>query len=99
MLIVSEEAATAIKDLCDSPGAPDGAGLRIYARPISDNEATLELELAPEAAPGDQVMEESGATIYLEPHAAVYLNDKVLDAQTDDEQVRFMINEQEDASG
>ena len=41
------------------------------------------------AAPGpyenDQVIEAAGAHVYLEPQAAVYLEDKVLDAEVDSE--------------
>src|SRR6185369_857898 len=43
----------------------------------------------PGAAPGpsenDQVIEAAGAHVYLEPQAAVYLEDKVLDAEVDSE--------------
>lgn len=94
MLTVTDEAATAIKGLCESPEAPEGSGLRIYAQPINENQASLELALSPEAGPGDQVLEASGATIYLEPNAAAFLEDKVLDAEAEGEQVKFSINEQ-----
>lgn len=99
MLTVTEEAATAIKGLCESAEAPEGAGLRIYAQPVDEERASLELALTPEQGPGDQVVKEAGATIYLEPNAAAYLNDKILDADAEGEQVRFSINEQEGTPG
>jgi Fe-S cluster assembly iron-binding protein IscA len=34
--------------------------------------------------PGDQVLEEDGARVFLEETAAVTLDDKILDAQVDD---------------
>ena len=42
----------------------------------------------------DQVVEESGAQVFLEPHAAEALDDKVLDAEIEGGEVRFAVGEQ-----
>ena len=49
------------------------------------------------AGPGetDQVIDAAGAHVYIEPQAAVYLEDKVLDAQVDSEgQAHFSLGMQ-----
>ena len=42
----------------------------------------------------DQVVEQHGAHVFLEPHAASYLDDKLLDADIDGQQVRFAVSDQ-----
>jgi Fe-S cluster assembly iron-binding protein IscA len=42
----------------------------------------------------DQVVDEHGAHVFLEPHAASYLDDKLLDADIDGHQVRFAVSTQ-----
>jgi hypothetical protein len=48
----------------------------------------------PFPAEDDQVVEESGAQVFLEPHAAEALDDKVLDAEIERGEVRFAVGEQ-----
>jgi hypothetical protein len=60
---------------------PDGAGLRIATRPEGPAEGEFEVSVAAVPAEDDQVIEESGAQVFLEPHAAEALDDKVLDAE------------------
>jgi len=51
--------------------------------------------LAETPVDGDQVIETEGARVFLEPGAAVALDDKSLDAQVDDEgTVAFTLAEQ-----
>ena len=45
----------------------------------------LEVSAAPGPGANDQVIEAAGAYVYLEPQAAVFLGDKVLDAKVDSE--------------
>ena len=93
MLTITTDAATAIKGIVDS-AAVEGGGLRIYAEPQNDSQASLEIALTPEPGAGDEVVDAEGATVYLEQNAAAYLDDKQLDADIEDEQVRFSITEQ-----
>jgi iron-sulfur cluster assembly protein len=93
VLTITPDAATAIKGIVDS-AAVEGGGLRIYAEPQNDSQASLEIALTPEPGAGDEVVDAQGATVYLERNAAAYLDDKQLDADIEDEQVRFSITEQ-----
>lgn len=93
MLTLTENASTIVKDISTQPGLPETAGLRI----TSENEAdpTFEVSAAEQAEPGDQTVEQSGATIYLDSAAAVLLDDKVLDAAVDPEgKVEFALGVQ-----
>ena len=51
----------------------------------SADPGALQVTAAPGPDENDQVIEASGAHVYLEPQAAVYLEDKVLDAEVDSE--------------
>ncbi len=81
MLTLTENASTVVKTLLDQTGA-DQAGLRI-SQDAPDSPA---LHVIPSEAPqpGDQVVEEAGARVFLEEIAAETLDDKILDAQVDD---------------
>jgi iron-sulfur cluster assembly protein len=81
MLAVTENATSVIQQLTDTPELPDGAGLRIAS---SDDAPSL--TVAPAGAPedGDEVVENKGARLFLEPQAAELLDDKVLDARVND---------------
>lgn len=91
MVIVSDHAATAIRDLTHQPQTPPGAGLRIAA---DAGQQRLALSVAAGPAEDDAVIETGGALLFLDPQAASALDDKALDAQTDaDGQVRFTVEE------
>ncbi|MGH2698691.1 MAG: iron-sulfur cluster biosynthesis family protein [Actinomycetota bacterium] len=93
MLTITTDAATAIKGIVDTAEV-EGGGLRIYAEPQNDNQASLEIALAPEPGPGDKVLDAEGAPVYLEQNAADFLDDKQLDADVEGEQIRFSVTEQ-----
>ncbi len=84
MLVLTEAAAEAVKALTATPQAPDGSGLRIVSA-TSEPGGPEELRASPAPGPSenDQVIEAAGAHVYLEPQAAAFLADKVLDAQVD----------------
>jgi iron-sulfur cluster assembly protein len=94
MLTITDTAAEAIKGIVASPQVPEGAGLRIATRPETPAEGPFEVSVAPVPAEEDQVVEESGAQVFLEPHAAEALDDKVLDAEIEGGEVRFAIGQQ-----
>ena len=79
MLTLTENASTIISDIADQ--IPDAGGLRISAG--DGNEPTFEVAPAPEALPGDQTVEQDGATVFLDENASLQLDDKVLDAAVD----------------
>jgi len=85
MLVLTESAAEIVKALTATPQAPEGSGLRIAsAVPQQPGEAgSLQVSAAVGPKENDQIIEAAGAHVYLEPQAAAYLADKVLDAQLD----------------
>ncbi|MCW2791365.1 MAG: Iron-sulfur cluster biosynthesis [Nocardioides sp.] len=84
MLTLTENASTIIHDITTQPGLADTAGLRISAE-AEAAEPTFAVSAAQAPEPGDQTLEQDGATIYLDQDAAVMLDDKVLDAAVDPE--------------
>jgi Fe-S cluster assembly iron-binding protein IscA len=85
MLTLSPSAVEAVDSLLHRPEVPDDAGLRIR----SAGEAQLTIEIAPEPAPGDQVIEEGGARVFVESEAAPMLDNVELEARAQGDQVAF----------
>ena len=94
MLTITETAADAINSIITSSPLPEGAGMRISAKPVDESHASLELSLTEGPAERDQVIEEAGAQVFLEPEVALLLDDKVLDAVQETEGFRFSVGEQ-----
>lgn len=96
MLAITPTAVDAIKAIVtSSEGIPDDGGLRIAATASADGSGTaLAVELAEEPAAGDQVVDEDGAHVFLEPQAAVALDAAVLDAEIEGGSVSFAIGPQ-----
>lgn len=92
MLTVTNNAAAAIRSLTSQPDIPEGAGLRI----ASDQSAgALQLSVAPAPEQGDQVVDDSGARLFLDTDAALLLDDKALDATMDEQGgIQFALAEQ-----
>jgi Fe-S cluster assembly iron-binding protein IscA len=82
MLTLTENASTIVKDIAATTGT-EGAGLRITADPATDSSLSLSVTTSDHAEPGDQVVEQSGATVYLEDQVAEALSEMVLDAGVD----------------
>ncbi|HTW13343.1 MAG TPA: iron-sulfur cluster biosynthesis family protein [Solirubrobacteraceae bacterium] len=87
MLTLSPSAIEAVDSLLQSPQVPDDAGLRIR----SAGEAQLTIEVVPEPAPGDQVIEDGGARVFVESAAAPMLDNAELDARTEGDQIAFAL--------
>jgi iron-sulfur cluster assembly protein len=85
MLTITTDAAEAIKALLESPGLPDSAGVRISTAALSWNGSgpPLAIELAAGAHPGDRVVRDEGAQVFVAPAVAPSLEDKVLDADAE----------------
>jgi iron-sulfur cluster assembly protein len=96
MLMLTEDAIQAVRGLVSSPPTvPDDAGLRIVGQREGEAEIGLQLELAEAPAEDDQVIEEEGARVFLEPEAAAFLEDKVLDATVAEDSIRFGVAPQQ----
>jgi len=93
VLSLTIRATEAVESVLAAPGLPASVGVRITTRSAArfrqhKLEATLE-----EAAPGDHVVEEEGARVFVEQGASKYVSDKLLDAYIDDERVRLTITD------
>ena len=83
MLLLTENASTIVKSIANqSPDSEHHVGLRIVAESVDSSE--LSLAVVPEPESIDQVIESDGALVYLEPNAVIMLDDKILDAQVEE---------------
>jgi Fe-S cluster assembly iron-binding protein IscA len=80
VLTLTQNASAIVKELIDRLPEADTAGLRLSSD-VAEGGLTVSAVGAPE--PGDQVVEQGGATVYLEDAASVALSDQVLDAAVD----------------
>lgn len=86
MVTMTEHAVDAIRSMSGDPSS----GLRITGGQ-PDNRLTLTMEPGP--IEGDAVVETAGARLFLDPVAAAILDDKELDAQSDQTgAVRFTVS-------
>jgi iron-sulfur cluster assembly protein len=93
MLTLTDGAVSAIKNLTSKPELPAQTGLRLMAH--GDEEGSFQLTLVQGPMAGDQIVEERGARVYVEPAAAEVLEDKALDAQVNEQgSVAFSVSDQ-----
>jgi iron-sulfur cluster assembly protein len=102
VLAITEDAAAAIESIVASSGLPEGAGLRITQELNTETEGAartdLRLSLVESAEEGDEVLE--GTQVFLEPEAADFLDNKLLDAdvveveESKETEVRFSLDVQ-----
>jgi iron-sulfur cluster assembly protein len=94
LLALTDSAVQAVKRIVlSSDEVSETSGLRMVAEQTG-MQTNLELSVVPLPAEDDEVIEEHGARVFLEPEAASLLDDKVLDASVVQDQVAFTIAEQ-----
>jgi iron-sulfur cluster assembly protein len=81
VLTLTENATTVIKSITGADAAPSDAGVRISQQDPAGAQLALNTAEAPQ--PGDAVVEDRGARVFLDEGAAHSLDDKVLDAAVD----------------
>lgn len=81
MLTLTENASAIVNEITHQPGLAETAGLRITTD--DSPEPAFAISAAQQGEPGDQVVEQGGATVYLDESAAQLLDDKILDAAVD----------------
>jgi Fe-S cluster assembly iron-binding protein IscA len=79
MLTLTDNAADIVKQIADQIPNADSSGLRI-SEAEADGDSGLILAAVPAPEPGDQVVDDHGARVFLDPMAATILDDKVLEA-------------------
>jgi Fe-S cluster assembly iron-binding protein IscA len=82
VLTLTENASTVVKTIVEQSESTPQAGLRISQDAVDSPALHVIASEAPQ--PGDQVLEEDGARVFLEEIAAETLDDKVLDARVDE---------------
>jgi Fe-S cluster assembly iron-binding protein IscA len=93
MLTLTENATNIVRSIAQQSPEPESAGLRITSD--GSAEAPFAVTTADTAEPGDQVVSQEGATIYLDAPTADLLDDKVLDARVDEEgRIEFALGQQ-----
>ena len=93
MLALTDQAREVIKGIVEEVGAE--GGLRITAANESNGDTALEFELAESPVPGDEVVEEGGAKVFLDEVAAEVLADKTLDVEEHGDHFHFSLGEQD----
>ena len=98
MLHISQSAAEAILEITES--VPGSAGIRIAAMPEATTNGSgpttvFDFYPTPEPDLGDEIVEEQGVQVFLEPDVVPFLSDKLLDAEISGDEVRFLVEEQD----
>jgi iron-sulfur cluster assembly protein len=94
VLALTDSAVEAVKSIVSlSDEDADNGGLRLVAEG-EGTQASFHLSVVALPAEDDQVVEERGVRVFLEPEAASLLDDKVLDATVEQDRVAFTIADQ-----
>ena len=94
MLTISPDAEQALDAMVTAGNAPEGAGLRISQGVGADGQPAIGLSVAPAPEVGDEVVEEANVPVFLAADVVPLLDDKVLDARLEGDQITFRIGEQ-----
>jgi iron-sulfur cluster assembly protein len=90
MLALTENVTEIVKKLAEE--VPEVSALRIATEPDGQS---LSVSPAAEAEAQDQVIEQDGATVYIDEAASTMLADKVLDGDVDAEgNIQFALGQQ-----
>ena len=94
MLALTDNAVEAVEQIVSSSEVDSEArGMRVVAERAA-TETYFHLTVVPVPAEDDEVIEESGARIFLDPEASALLEDKVLDVSVERNQLAFTIGNQ-----
>jgi Fe-S cluster assembly iron-binding protein IscA len=101
VLHITRAAADAIEEITGA--VPGSAGVRISAMPEASTNGsgpTTVFDFYPADEPDmdDEVVEEQGVQVFLEPDVVPYLEDKLLDAEVTGNEVRFTVEDQDGAA-
>jgi iron-sulfur cluster assembly protein len=94
LLALTDNAVDAVKNIVSSSDeTSETSGLRVVAE-RAGTQANLQLSVVPLPAEDDEVIEEQGVRVFLEPEAASLLDEKVLDASVEQDQIAFTLADQ-----
>jgi Fe-S cluster assembly iron-binding protein IscA len=94
LLQITPAAAEAIDAI--TRAVPGSAGVRITTLPQTSTNgggpvAVFDFYPTPEPGDEDEIVEEQGVQVFLEPEVVPLLDDKLLDAELDGDEVRFTV--------
>jgi iron-sulfur cluster assembly protein len=95
VLTITPDAEQAIDAMVAAGSAPEGAGLRISQGVGADGQPAIGLSVTPAPEVGDEVVEETTVPVFLAADVVPLLDDKVLDARLEGDQITFRIGEQD----
>jgi Fe-S cluster assembly iron-binding protein IscA len=94
LLALTDNAVEAVEQIVSSSDVESEVrGLRVAAE-RAGAETYFQLTVVPLPAEDDEVIEEDGARVFLDPEAASLLDDKVLDVSVERNQLAFTIGNQ-----
>jgi Fe-S cluster assembly iron-binding protein IscA len=94
MLTLTTGAVAVIREITHQPGLPeDTGGVRIAATATGNGSPAFKIAVASMPEPTDDVIEAEGARVFLDSEASVAFEDKSLDAEIDEDQIRFRIED------
>jgi Fe-S cluster assembly iron-binding protein IscA len=95
MLAVTPAAAAAVVTLLENPELPESAGIRLQVAVDAAGEPAIGMTVAEGPGPEDQLVPAAAdVELFLAPDVAAILNDRVLDAEFQDEELSFTIRPQ-----
>ena len=97
MLLITSNAAEAIKRIIVEAGYDENAGLRVGLNRINEDRVSLALVAAQEPQKGDHVIDYEGVRLFIDPGAYATLDDRLLDAKfSDDGEFTFAMSRHEE---
>lgn len=91
MLAITTDAAQVIKQIVTSSELGRDGGIRVSVEAGDGQSAKLAMAIAGRPEPGDAHVEQEGANVFLDPNAAPFLDDKVLNATIESGQPAFSL--------
>ncbi len=94
MLQLSDNAAAALENIRESQGIPDEQGTRLTADEGPDGTMSLRLEFVEDVPEGDEIVEQSGTEIHLDPRVVQPLADTIMDVRDSEGGLTFVFESQ-----
>lgn len=94
MMKLSENAAAALENIRESQGIPEDQGTRLTADEGETGGLALKLEFVEQVPDADEVVEQSGTEIHLDPKVVEPLENTMMDVQDGEEGMAFVFKSQ-----
>lgn len=95
MLTITETAEQALDAVVAAENAPEGAGVRISQGVGADGQPAVGLALAAAPEPGDAIVDDANVPVFVAADVTALLDDKVLDAQVEGDQIAFRLGQKQ----